>query len=87
MNLLACYLYPSQTCAFTCNESVLKICDFHKMKVHISNVAFSCLVAAAFVKELQLVGNLHIHSDLSLFLYRYDDYMANKRSKDGLCKF
>lgn len=48
------------------------------MKVHISNVAYELLVAAASVKELQLV-KLAYTSDTSLFLYRYDDYMANKR--------
>ena len=48
------------------------------MKVHISNVAYELLVVSAFVKELQLV-KLAYTSDLSLFLYRYDDYMANKR--------
>ena len=47
------------------------------MKVHISN-AYELLVAAAFCKGTT-AGETCIYMDLSLFLYRYDDYIANKR--------
>ena len=50
------------------------------MMVHISNVAYELLVAAAIVKELQLV-KLANTSGLSLFLHISDDYMANAQLK------
>lgn len=54
--------------------------DFHKMKGHISTDVNERLVAAVFVKELQLV-KLANTSGLSLFLHISDDYMANAQLK------
>lgn len=50
------------------------------MKGHISTDVNERLVAAVFVKELQLV-KLANTSDLSLFLHISDDYMANAQLK------
>ncbi len=50
------------------------------MKGHISTDVNERLVAAVFVKELQLV-KLANTSGLSLFLHISDDYMANAQLK------